>query len=252
MPSDTETSAQQRRELPDSDVRAQLDRILASEVFSRSQHLRRFLSFIVDNDWPGRANRSRNRSSPTSCTGRARTSTAVPIPWFGWMPGDFATSCASTTRAAPIPSSSRCRRAAMCPSSKRSPVSSIDAAPSIAPPEPQPQVPPAPQQAPPVSNVRRATIAVSWLGGRRRRHPRRARLAHTHAGERSSPAAPAGFEPRCGGPAGVVSGRQPGRVRLVGPRRSRADGHLCEGRRERGLAAAHGHAVFRDQPVLVP
>ena len=48
MPSDTETSAQQRRELPESDVRAQLDRILASEVFSRSQHLRRFLSFIVD------------------------------------------------------------------------------------------------------------------------------------------------------------------------------------------------------------
>ena len=48
MPSDTETSAQQRRELPESDVRAQLDRILASEVFSRSQHLRRFLSFIVE------------------------------------------------------------------------------------------------------------------------------------------------------------------------------------------------------------
>ena len=48
MPSETETSAQQRRELPESDVRAQLDRILASEVFSQSQHLRRFLSFIVE------------------------------------------------------------------------------------------------------------------------------------------------------------------------------------------------------------
>ena len=35
-------------ELPDSIVRAQLERILASEVFSRSQQLRRFLSFIVE------------------------------------------------------------------------------------------------------------------------------------------------------------------------------------------------------------
>ena len=48
MPSETDTSAQERRELPDSIVRAQLERILASEVFSRSQQLRRFLSFIVE------------------------------------------------------------------------------------------------------------------------------------------------------------------------------------------------------------
>ena len=48
MPSETDTRAQERRELPDSDVRAQLERILASEVFSRSQHLRRFLTFIVE------------------------------------------------------------------------------------------------------------------------------------------------------------------------------------------------------------
>jgi len=48
MPSETDTSAQSRRELPDSIVRAQLERILASEVLSRSQQLRRFLSFIVE------------------------------------------------------------------------------------------------------------------------------------------------------------------------------------------------------------
>src|SRR5688500_8201958 len=35
-------------DLPDAAVRAELERILASEVFSRSQHLRRFLAFIVD------------------------------------------------------------------------------------------------------------------------------------------------------------------------------------------------------------
>ena len=48
MPSETDTSAQERSELPDAVVRAQLERILASEVFSRSQQLRRFLSFIVE------------------------------------------------------------------------------------------------------------------------------------------------------------------------------------------------------------
>jgi len=47
MPLATDASAQERRDLPDSDVRAQLERILASEVFSRSQQLRRFLTFIV-------------------------------------------------------------------------------------------------------------------------------------------------------------------------------------------------------------
>ena len=48
MPSETDASAQARRDLPDAVVRAQLERILASEVFSRSQQLRRFLSFIVE------------------------------------------------------------------------------------------------------------------------------------------------------------------------------------------------------------
>ena len=42
------TPAQARRDPPDAVVRAQLERILASEVFSRSQQLRRFLSFIVE------------------------------------------------------------------------------------------------------------------------------------------------------------------------------------------------------------
>ena len=48
MPSDTDARAQDPRELPDAVVRAELERILASEVFSRSQQLRRFLSFIVE------------------------------------------------------------------------------------------------------------------------------------------------------------------------------------------------------------
>ena len=48
MPSETDASAQARSDLPEDIVRAQLERILASEVFSRSQQLRRFLSFIVE------------------------------------------------------------------------------------------------------------------------------------------------------------------------------------------------------------
>jgi Tol biopolymer transport system component len=48
MPSEPDASAHARSELTDSVVRAQLERILASEVFSRSQHLRRFLTFIVE------------------------------------------------------------------------------------------------------------------------------------------------------------------------------------------------------------
>jgi Tol biopolymer transport system component len=48
MHSETDTRAQDRRELPNLVVRDQLERILASDVFSRSQQLRRFLSFIVE------------------------------------------------------------------------------------------------------------------------------------------------------------------------------------------------------------
>jgi Tol biopolymer transport system component len=48
MPSETDASTQAPSDLPDAAIRAQLERILASEVFSRSQHLRRFLSFIVE------------------------------------------------------------------------------------------------------------------------------------------------------------------------------------------------------------
>jgi len=44
-------------DLSDSAVRAQLDSILASAVFSRSPHLRRFLSFIVEQTLAGQGPR---------------------------------------------------------------------------------------------------------------------------------------------------------------------------------------------------
>jgi Tol biopolymer transport system component len=48
MPAETDERAEEQRGPSDAAVRAQLDRILASEVFSRSQHLRRFLTFVVE------------------------------------------------------------------------------------------------------------------------------------------------------------------------------------------------------------
>src|SRR5829696_3501004 len=55
MHSETAVPGQARSDVPDSAVRAQLDRILASPVFSRSQQLRRFLSFIVEQTLTGQA-----------------------------------------------------------------------------------------------------------------------------------------------------------------------------------------------------
>jgi hypothetical protein len=52
MPSETNARAQ-ASDPPDAAIRAQLERILASEVFSRSRHLRRFLSFIVEQSLAG-------------------------------------------------------------------------------------------------------------------------------------------------------------------------------------------------------
>jgi Tol biopolymer transport system component len=48
MPSELGTHAQARSDLTDTEVRAELGKILASEVFSRTPQLRRFLSFVVE------------------------------------------------------------------------------------------------------------------------------------------------------------------------------------------------------------
>src|SRR4026207_1771051 len=53
MPFETGTRTQPRSDLPDAAVRAQLEKVLASEVFSRSPQLRRFLSFVVEQHLAG-------------------------------------------------------------------------------------------------------------------------------------------------------------------------------------------------------
>lgn len=50
---ETHTSAPARSDVPDAAIRAQLERILSSAVFSRAQQLRRFLSFIVEQSLAG-------------------------------------------------------------------------------------------------------------------------------------------------------------------------------------------------------
>jgi len=53
MPSEIDVSEKARIDLPEAAIRAQLDRILASDVFSRAQQLRRFLVFIVEQSLAG-------------------------------------------------------------------------------------------------------------------------------------------------------------------------------------------------------
>ena len=53
MPSETAARGPARDQLSDPAIRAQLERILASDVFARSQQLRRFLSFVVEQSVSG-------------------------------------------------------------------------------------------------------------------------------------------------------------------------------------------------------
>ena len=179
MPSETDASAQARSDLPDAaSPRSAGENPRQRGLFSIPAAAALPLVHRRTDAWPGRDIRSKNRSSPTSCTGRERTSTAVPIRWFGSTPGGSATNCASTTRADPIPSSSRCRRAATCPSSKRIPPHPRDTAPPVVLPEPQ-------ADAVRFTNLRRARIAVGALALVAAVIAGRACMARTPSGRRA-------------------------------------------------------------------
>jgi Tol biopolymer transport system component len=53
MPSEADARSLARDDPPDGSIRAELDRILSSDVFARSLHLRRFLTFIVEQQLAG-------------------------------------------------------------------------------------------------------------------------------------------------------------------------------------------------------
>ena len=121
MPSETDASAQERRDLPDSDVRAQLERILASEVFSRSQQLRRFLTFIVQQRLAGQGHSLKEAVLAHELYGKGTDFDCGTDPVVRVDARRLRDKLREYSRANPIPSSSRCRRAATCPSSKRMP-----------------------------------------------------------------------------------------------------------------------------------
>ena len=225
MPSETDISAQERRELPDSVVRAQLERILASEVFSRSQQLRRFLSFIVEQRLAGQGHSLKESVLAHELYGKGTDfdggtdpvvrvdarrlrdklreyyegrsdPVVISLPKGSYVPVFEANSASPTHTAPPVRSlRSRSRR-------RRFRTSGARGSPSA---------------------LWRSSLRLS---------PPRLPGAHSSRRQRSSPAASLGFIPRCGGAPCVVPGRQPRRLRLVGPRRGWSDGYLRESRRE--------------------
>ena len=202
-------------------------RILASEVFSRSQHLRRFLTFIVEQRLAGQGHSLKESVLAHELYGKGTDfdggtdpvvrvdarrlrdklreyhegrsdPVVISLPKGSYVPVFDANSASPTT----------------------------DTAPPVGPPPP-------PQQTPRVLNLRRARIAVGAMAVVAAGIAAALAWRALHRPvERSSPAVSPGLVPGCGRAASVVPGRQPCRLRLVGPRRGWSDGHLCEGRRE--------------------
>ncbi len=220
---ETDTSAQDRRELPDSVVRAQLERILASEVFSRSQQLRRFLSFIVEQRLAGQGHSLKESVLAHEVYGKGTDFDGGADPVVRVDARRLRDKLREYYDGRSDPVVITLPKGSYVPVFEANSASPSHTAPPVVAPETQ-------QTAPRTESQARADR--HRCPGGRCSYRRRARLARTHAGERSSTAASLGFVPRSGGGACVVPGRQPCRLRLVGPRQGWSDGNLCEGRRE--------------------
>jgi hypothetical protein len=112
MPSELGTRAQARSDLTDTEVRAQLGKILASEVFSRSPQLRRFLSFVVEQRLSAQGHTLKESVLAHELYGKATDFDGGTDPVVRVDARASATNCASTTRTDPTLSSFRCPRAA--------------------------------------------------------------------------------------------------------------------------------------------
>ena len=231
---ETDTSAQDRRELPDSVVRAQLERILASEVFSRSQQLRRLLSFIVEQrlagqghslkesvlahevygkgtDFDGgadpvvRVDARRLRDKLREYYDGRSDPVVITLPKGSYVPVFEANTASLAHTAPPSPphGSSSCSGGA-------------GATANAAGSELQ-----AHEDRGQRTGDRRCDCRSGTCVARSRQ-----------AGQRSNPTAPFGFVPRCGRTTCLVPGRRPRCLRLVGPSRAWCNGYLCESRRE--------------------
>lgn len=79
-------------------VRAELDRILASEVFSRSERLSAFLRFIVEQTLNGQGDTLKEQIVAIELYGKGPDSTPQRIRSFASTPAACAIGFASTTR----------------------------------------------------------------------------------------------------------------------------------------------------------
>ena len=233
MPSETDTSAKERRELPDSIVRAQLERILASEVFSRSLQLRRFLSFIVEQRLAGQGHSLKESVLAHELYGKGTDFDGGADPVVRVDARRLRDKLREYYEGRSDPVVISLPKGSYAPVFEANSASPTHAAPPVVPSEPQQTVLRSRSRrfSPELQSQSRQDCRQR-SGRRRCGHRRRALLAHTQYGERASPTAPPRFVPRCGGAAGVVPGRQPRRLRVVGRRRPWTDRYLCESRRE--------------------
>ena len=79
-------------------VRFQLNKILSSEFFSRSDRLSAFLTFIVEQTLDGHGDTLKEQVIAIELYGNLQTSARPPIPSSGSMRDGYGTSSASTTR----------------------------------------------------------------------------------------------------------------------------------------------------------
>ncbi len=225
MPSETDARAQARSDLPDTVIRAQLESILASEVFSRSRQLRRFLSFIVEQSLAGQGHTLKESVLAHELYGKGTDFDGGTDPVVRVDARRLRDKLREYYEGRPDPVVISLPKGSYMPVFEANSASPTNTAPLVVLAEPQ--------EKGPVTTPRRARMAVGAL----------ALVAAVMAAVlawralRSPADAPAQLLPLAsypgvGGAAGVVPGRQPCRLRLVGPRRGWSDGHLCEGRRE--------------------
>ena len=199
-------------------VRAQLERILASEVFSRSQQLRRFLSFIVEQRLAGQGHSLKESVLAHELYGKGTDFDGGADPVVRVDARRLRDKLREYYEGRSDPVVISLPKGSYVPVFEANSASPTHAAPPVVPSEPQQTVPPEPSRrfSPELQSRRKDRRQRS--GRRRCGYRRHALLARTQSGERSDPTASLGFVPRCGGAAGVVAGRQPRRLRVVGRR----------------------------------
>ena len=159
MPSETDVSDHERRELSDSAVRAQLERILTSEVFSRSQQLRRFLSFIVEQRLAGQGHSLKESVLAHELYGKGTDFDGGADPVVRVDARRLRDKLREYYEGRSDPVIISLPKGSYVPGFEANPALPADTAPPVVPPEPQQAVPPEPRQAPPVANLRGARIA---------------------------------------------------------------------------------------------